>query len=590
MAWLLPCLMLIVLSGCGKFENEFFVRSVDSNIVVSRDGSALVSETFDVDVKNASNYGGVYVDIPQRFTDAAGRTRWRNFSLATTRRDGIDEHYSMENTLRGGSIYIGLEHCKRCDSDLPMGGHTFEIAYRLGRLVHDEAGKQLLVLPAYMASVHDRGAPKTLTIRLPGGGTIRPSRQAVGADYQIVANSPTEITIAIPRGRGDRLLKDIEIEYPSGTFARPAPVTLLYWWFLDHLLLISILLGPMMVGLLAAFRLRAYAKPVSPQAVADSNLPKTISPALAAFLERDWSDAARRPAFLAAVCRLAIQGRFRLSGLREAAEISDLRTKASSAEPRRKRAAREKVWKSGSAVLEHLKKQASGEGRARLGDAMVRFGDGLKTVAQLEYREARGKGARVHGWLACLVFMIGCYLAYITGLMTFTGAACLMIILPFIVGSWLLFPERRPKPSGAFGELKTAFSMLIGLPAVFFAAYYYVSIHMITTEEVPYFLAIMLDMVGAIAALVLLRLPTLRQRRIRANLGPLRRYLLGEERGPAMSVEVYERYLPFATALGAEPQWSAAFERWRQAENMPVYAPDWMREPADPRQSTELSL
>lgn len=589
MAWLLSCLMLLILSGCGKFENEFSVRSVNSDVVISRDGRAFISETFNIAVIDSSNYGGIYVDIPQRFTDAYGHTRWRSFSLATTRRDGIDEHYSMENTLRGGSIYIGLKHCRHCRSDLPVGGHLFEIGYLLGRLVHNEGDKQILVLPAYMASVHDRGAPKNLTIKLPGGGTIRPSRQDVAADYQIAAASPIEIMIAIPGGRGDRLFQDIEIEYPSGTFAAATPTTLLYWWLLDHLFLISILLGPVMVGLFAVFRLRAYAKPVAPQTIVDSSLPQTMSPALVAYLGRDWNDKARRPAFHAAICRLAIQGRFHLSGLHDDAEISQLRVKADPGKPKRKRTRRDRVWRSGSAVLEHLKAQASGEGRVRLDDAMVRFGHKLKAAAQLEYQEARGEGAQIHGWLAAVVFATGCYLAYITGLMTFSAAAFAMIVLPFAVVSWLAHPERMSKPSGGFGELKIALSMLIGAPVFFLVAFYYVSSNMITIEEVPYFLGIVLDVIGAVLALRLSRLPTLWQRRMRANLSPLRSYLLGEERGPAMSVEIYERYLPFAIALGVEPEWSASFNRWRQAKNMPIYDPEWMREHAAQRQSSELS-
>lgn len=110
--------MLFVLSSCSNFDKEFTVYSANTTIEVYTDGSAFVSEHFDTLVKKAENYGGVYVDIPQRFTDGSGGVHWRDFELAAARLDGIDEYYSKENnvpgysfTLEGNTAKAALQIC-----------------------------------------------------------------------------------------------------------------------------------------------------------------------------------------------------------------------------------------------------------------------------------------------------------------------------------------------------------------------------------------------------------------------------------------------------------------------------------------------
>lgn len=160
LSWLILCAMLVLLTSCSDFDKEFTVQSANSTIEVHTDGAAFVLENFDISVKRAENYGGVYVDIPQRFTDASGGVHWRDFELVAARRDGRDEYYSWENNVPGYSIYIGEEHCKDCSANLPTGLAKIQIAYWLGRLVRQEGDREVLFLPAYMGRVHGQGAKK----------------------------------------------------------------------------------------------------------------------------------------------------------------------------------------------------------------------------------------------------------------------------------------------------------------------------------------------------------------------------------------------------------------------------------------------
>lgn len=582
--------MLALLSACSKFDREFAVNSAEGKVVVSGDGTAVATEIFKVAVINKSNFGGIYVDTPQRFTDTTGEFHWRDFGLLGARRDGLDDHYFMENTLEGRSIYIGRKHCKRCHSDLPLGIRTFEISYQLGRLVREEGAHQILILPAYMASIHGKSAAKTITLELPAGGTIRPLPQTVSAAYKVTTNADGEVVIQIAPGRADRSPPDIEIEYPRHTFPAATSTTLVRWWLLDHILIVLGLSGPLITCCFAAIRLYAQYRPIAPAPIIDGKLANSISPALAAYVYLDWERPAAKAGFMASVCGLAIQKKLRISSLRDDATVSGWSGNITGGEPKAGRPKRKTLSKSSRLVFERLSEHLPAHSKRPIIDIFYGLGDEMEKVALEEYRDRRGEGTKGHVLTAMLVLALGCYLAYLSGLVMFSGALCLLFLLPFMLVSWIVHPERRPKSTGHLDEIKTAFSMIVGVPVFFIAASYYVSSNMITGEQVPYLIAVLLAVVGFILVLAMLRMPTRSQRQIRVDLPVLRSYLLGEVEGPTMSIETYERYLPFAVALYVEQRWTEQFNHWRENEKMPAYAPDWMQRAPDPQQPAEVSL
>jgi hypothetical protein len=86
-----------------------------------------------------------------------------------------------------------------------------------------------------------------------------------------------------------------------------------------------------------------------------------------------------------------------------------------------------------------------------------------------------------------------------------------------------------------------------------------------------------MDIAALVAALMMKRTPTPTQRQLRNNLLALNRYFLGKIDGPKMSIESYERCLPFAIAFGAEQRWTARFNQWLASEQIDAYAPDWLK-------------
>ncbi|MBX4865499.1 DUF2207 domain-containing protein [Rhizobium bangladeshense] len=574
LSWPILCAMLLALTSCSNFDREFTVQSANSTVEVYTDGTAFVSEFFDIEVKRAENYGGVYVDIPQRFTDASGGVHWRDFQLAAARRGGLDEYFSMENNVPGYSIYIGMEHCKSCSADLPKVPTKIQIAYWLGRLVRQEGDREILFLPAYMGRVHGQGAKKTLTLKLPPGGTLRPSQQDRQSTYHIMRSAPNEIQVSIPAGKRDRVLPDIEVEYPAGTFVTITSGTRVEWWLSDHFLPFIRILGPIVAGLFVLTRLgQAWRLPASLIAF-DSKKTESTSPALAAYLFSNWKPEAAKPAFMASACHLAMKRLLRISSLGEDAEASDL----SARQVRKKGKVARARWYGLPAVTRSVFGRIEGErpvnDRRTVLNALYGFERDLHQTVTEEYRKVRGGADRTRLVAAATILAIGTAAAYFSGLLIFSVSICGILLVLFIVVMMFRHPERFPMAVSTSEQFKQALILFLGFPAIVIAALSYIGTTEVISEQRPYLMAILLDIVG-IVTVVALRIPTPKQRQIHNDILVLNRYFLGEIEGPAMSVECYEHHLPFAVALNVEQHWTERFDRWRESEKMETYAPDW---------------
>lgn len=574
LSWPILCAMLLALTSCSNFDREFTVQSANSTVEVYTDGTAFVSEFFDIEVKRAENYGGVYVDIPQRFTDASGGVHWRDFQLAAARRGGLDEYFSMENNVPGYSIYIGMEHCKSCSADLPKVPTKIQIAYWLGRLVRQEGDREILFLPAYMGRVHGQGAKKTLTLKLPPGGTLRPSQQDRAA-YDVTRSAPNELLVSIAAGKGDRVLPDIEIEYPAGTFVIVTTGQRVQWWLSDHFLPFISILGPLIVALVAILKFRPSCLVPAPLITVDTKITQSISPALAAYLFRNWKADAAKAAFMASVCHLAVKRTLRISSLGEDAEASDLLAKQ---DRRKSKAGRAKWYDLPAAtrlVFGGIAKQPSAGDRRRVKNARPDVRDELHRTVTEEYQKIRGKD-RWSLAAAASILALGIAVASFSGLLIFSAAICGILLVLLIVVTMFRHPERFPVATGTSEQFKQATFLFVGLPAIVIAALSYIGTTEVISEQWPYLTAILLHIAGIIAVLAMLRMPTPKQRQIRNNILDLNRYISGEINGPAMSVECYEHYLPFAVALNVEQRWTERFNLWRESQKMNAYAPDWL--------------
>jgi len=129
---------LVLLAAVPAAAQTERIRSFDSRITVNSDGSMQVVETIAVESAGVDIVHGIYRDFPTRYNDRAGNHYSVLFDVVSVRRDGNSEPYHTEDLSNGVRVYFGSS-----SYDLPPGNHTYQFAYRTNRQLgffrdHDE--------------------------------------------------------------------------------------------------------------------------------------------------------------------------------------------------------------------------------------------------------------------------------------------------------------------------------------------------------------------------------------------------------------------------------------------------------------------
>jgi uncharacterized membrane protein YgcG len=131
------CFLVLLAAAPAAAQTER-IRSFDSRITVNPDGSMQVVETIAVESAGVDIVHGIYRDFPTRYSDRAGNRYSVLFDVANVHRDGNSEPYHTEDLSNGVRVYFGSS-----SYDLPPGNHTYQFAYRTNRQLgffrdHDE--------------------------------------------------------------------------------------------------------------------------------------------------------------------------------------------------------------------------------------------------------------------------------------------------------------------------------------------------------------------------------------------------------------------------------------------------------------------
>ncbi|MBZ5531563.1 MAG: DUF2207 domain-containing protein [Acidobacteriia bacterium] len=114
------------------------ILSFDSHIVVAEDRSMLVTETITVQSAGEQIKHGIYRDFPTAYKDRLGNRYSVTFDIVSLQRDGKTEAYHTSDLSNGVRVYFG-----RSDTMLPPGKYTYRFTYRTSRQLgffpdHDE--------------------------------------------------------------------------------------------------------------------------------------------------------------------------------------------------------------------------------------------------------------------------------------------------------------------------------------------------------------------------------------------------------------------------------------------------------------------
>lgn len=213
------------------------ILNFQSDITISADGSMQVRERIKVRALGRKIRHGITRDFPTRYRDRLGNNYTVGFEMLGARRDGQPEKYRVENVSNGKRVYLG-------DSDvyLDAGEHTYSISYRTDRQLgffvdHDEL--------FWNVTGNDSDFPidrASASVTLPSGiqpmavlldGYTGPER-SLGRDFEASTAGPSHATFVTTAPLGPREGLTIVVSFPKGFIAAPTRDMKIRWFLEDN--------------------------------------------------------------------------------------------------------------------------------------------------------------------------------------------------------------------------------------------------------------------------------------------------------------------------------------------------------------------
>jgi hypothetical protein len=539
------------------------ITSYRSDIDVGADGTLNVTETVEVNAQGDRIRRGIYRDFPTSYRRNNRRVRV-GFEVRGVERDGRAEPYSIERIDNGRRVRIG-----DADAAIPPGRHTYVIRYATTRQIgffdgYDELYWNVTgngwIFPIDHAEAR---------IRLPqpvpfGPRAIYTGRQGERDqhDGEVVSERPGEIVFRTTRRLEPEEGFTVAAAFPKGVVAAPRPPTAARLWFQDY--------GPAIAAILALLGLcvfyffawkRAGRGPLPGTVVPLFEPPEALSAAAVRYIRRMGYD---NRVLAAAIVESGVKGKLRLvegeKGWFSSAKTVIDKTGEGDDMPPPERDMLRALFSGGDSI-EMDKSNHKIFGAAR---------DALKEKLQQAYLGPLF--LRNHGWawvglvlmLAAMLF-VGAVMAFADiyaelGERLLPATGFLLLIGAVLVG----INSRFARKDGSWALAALAALLALGGSVFVVLA----SVWALDTEGllVLWMAAPLLALPLVLSAFVWMAAPTREGRQVMDKIAGFERYLSITEEDrlevlhpPEKTPELFERYLPYAIALGVENRWAGKF-------------------------------
>jgi uncharacterized membrane protein YgcG len=306
-SFLMACLLALLLAAPAAAQTEG-IHSFDSRITVNSDGSMQVVETISVESAGVDMVHGIYRDFPTRYRDRAGNHYSVLFDIVKVRRDGNSEPYHTEELGNGVRVYFGSS-----TYELPPGPHTYQFTYRTNRQLgffrdHDElywnvtGNAWKFPIDAATATVFLPANVRNLVTDLEGYTGYEGEKGQAYTARRDEDSNPTFRAENLAPGQG----LSIVVTWPKGLIAEPTAAQKRAWFIADNKSLIFGVAGWIVVLLYYVMIWGMVGRdPARGTIVPLYEPPDNMSPAAMRFLERMGFD---EKAFTAAIMGLAAKG------------------------------------------------------------------------------------------------------------------------------------------------------------------------------------------------------------------------------------------------------------------------------------------
>lgn len=571
-------LLIAVLLGLANpaFGREEILDYL-SNISIAADRTMTVRETITVRAEGQQIKRGIYRDFPTDYRDQNGNRYRVKFDVNSVKKDDLNEPFKTERLGNGVRVYIGNPNVI-----LTPGTYRYEIEYITDRQLgffesHDElywnvTGNQwafpitkaraTVTLPSYVEP------EKLRTEAYTGAQGSKLGNYTAFIDDLGVAHFETATPLAAQEGL------TIVVSWPKGIISEPSTQERLTATLKDNTHLIAALIGSL---LLSCYYLLTWHKvgrdPQQGVIVAEYEPPAGYSPASMRFIEKMGYDT---KCFAAAVINLAVKGWL-------------------------------KIHESGNTYrLEKTGQEVElAPGEKTLAEALFRHGDSIDlrqsnhsiighSLAQHEqalsadYENKYFKTNRTFFFIGIGISIVIVAVSAILGSQNSALSETLFFsvwsaIWWFATGgalikSWGSFRHAHGLAAKLFALLRSVFVIpfvIVGIVVLFEFG------NLVSWSAVLFVLFIV---TLNIIFYQLLKAPTLLGRKLLDKVAGFRHYVdIAEKleldyRNPAgRTPELFERYLPYALALGIEQQWSDQFHDVfaNAAAGEAAYSPGW---------------
>ena len=556
-AWRALLALLLTLTPAIAHADERILRYA-SDVAIQPDASIEVIETIDVRAeRNAINHG-IFRDFPTRYRGPHGSQIRVGFTFEGATLDGQQVEATTSPVFNGVRIKIGDP-----DSFVEIGEHRYVIRYRttrqLGRFKdYDElywnATGNGWMFPIDVAEAR---------IRLPQ--PVKLGRRAVytgpqGSTEQfaeVVDEKPGEIAFRTTRPLRSNEGLTVAVAFPKGVVADADESTRLAWWLSDY--------GPPAVGIAALAGLlgyyffawkRAGRDPRAGTVVPLFSPPDDLSPAAMRYISKMGSD---NRAFAAALVDMGVRGHIRLSeedgGLFSRDKTRLERMASATPLPAEEEAALRELAMTGESIMMVQKNHAKFSAAQK----------GLSDVLKEQYEGRlfnKNWGWAIAGsvlligavWLAAAAVVASYGLSDLMMVGTSVGLLALTVMLVLLIHQF-----RRTGKC-----LLTILAFVVGATALAVGAPI-IPLALGSGWWIPVALPL-LSIPLVVSAFMWIDAPTREGRAVLDRIGGFKQYLSITERErldrmnpPADTPELFERFLPYAIALGVENRWADRF-------------------------------
>ena len=534
----------------GQAREE--IRAFASDVTLRTDGSVLVVETVDVNAEGDQIRRGVYRDIPIVLLGPSGNKIRVGLDVASVTRDGGAELFRVERMGNFQRIWIGDP-----DQFIGTGSHRYVITYTMDRMARAFADHDELYWNA-TGNYWDFPIVKSIArVTLPDGAVISELSAYTGVAgsreqaVTVTRNSDNTATFRTQRELGPGEGMSFAVSFQKGIIALPQGLDALLQEASD---LREVWLPVLAVLLLLAYNFGAWWRvgrdPPKGTIIPLFHPPKDFSPALTHYVHK-WGFAnSGWTAMTAAIFNLGVRGLVTIDNSADA-----LTVKTTGKEPNGKLPVGEEV------LFRYFAAQGSVTIDKTSGPGLATKRNEFMAALQQENRKVwfnHNTGFAVLGVVLMILMLVGMValevLEPVWLVVAFVGG-----IFAAVIGS-VVFNALR---SGGWQRYLTG--VIVGIFAFNFVGGMIETFSSLTVNSAALAAGSMV-LVTAIFA-VLMRAPTVQGRKVMDEIEGFKLYLDTAEKNrlnitsePPMTIERFERILPYAIALGVEKPWSEHFE------------------------------